>query len=284
MINYDNIILDNVKRRLIYVMYIDPTINSFNDSVAYKVHLKTLKRIFSYRNAFSEVIFIITVDDFDNPLVKDLKYKISSLFINIKNFRIIVEKNDPYHREGKMFKKYVLGKLDDYDGITLFFHTKGLDNKWKDKFPFAWVLGQYFFNTISQKLYIHNFIKDDHKLLLGWPYIKNENQRQWLYAGACYWMKCQEISKYLQEHPQEFEDRLETRTLAEFYFLTRIEQSRADYPLSNIIKDDITLYGSYDINDNVSFVSYLQKTLPYDAYVEFINFYNSIVNDLDSDI
>ena len=53
---------------------------------------------------------------------------------------LIIEKNIPEYREGIIFKKYILDKLDEYDGLTLFFHNKGYHSRYKENFPSHWVI------------------------------------------------------------------------------------------------------------------------------------------------
>lgn len=276
---YNEIFINNIHNRLVYSFFIDDRIKSFNDHISYKVHLECLKAIFEMYPFFHEVIFVITANDITNKLINELKYKLSNICINVINLEFIIEQNDAYSREGNVFKKYILDKLDDYDGITLFFHNKGLDSKYDNDFPYYWIIGQYYFNIIHLMYFQYDSFIKSKKLLYGWPYINDNYYKQWFYAGSCYWMKTQELKKYLDSHYIDHEDKITLKTVAEYYFPTRVELDYVDYPLSNIIKEKCELLFNHNFSDE-SMNEYMKYVLSYNEYINFNDFFKNIMNKI----
>ena len=155
--------LDNIKFRLIYAFYLDNESKSLNDHISYKIHLKCLEYILNKQNIaqqFNEIYFIIHTLNLNNPLIKTLKYKLAIITNNCKHVHFIIEKNIPKYREGIIFKRYILDKLNDYDGMTLFFHNKGYNKTYfenEDSFCSYWIISiciLIIFMNIFQNLYI----------------------------------------------------------------------------------------------------------------------------------
>lgn len=276
-------LIDKIKFRLIYSFFISDKIKSFDDHISYPIHFLCMNECFSWNNInnkplFDECIFIIQASDKNNPLINELKHKLSTYTYNIKNISFIIEENDPYEREGGIFKKYVIDKFNDYDGMTLFFHNKGLNSDYGstiDDWSSYWIIGEYFYLMTFNKEFFGNFLNSN-KLIYGWPYMHDNYHTQWLIGGNCFWMKCKEIKKYIEDNNLQT-NYISTKCISEFYFPEILNKELIDYPNSNIIKD-YTIQSYYEPSINNKFNEYLQKITPYDDYVKFNNFYNYIIN------
>ena len=271
-------IIDNIKTRLIYSFFISNNIKSFDDHISYIMHLICLEYCLTTYSLFDECIFIIHTEDLNNPLIKELKNKLSIITINYKHIQFIIEKTDSYEREGKIFKKYIIDKFDEYDGLTLFFHNKGINDIYKndiDNWCSYWVIGEYYHLMTFRKEYLGNFIRSK-KLIYGWPYMCDNYHPQWLIGGSCYWMKCKDIQTYIKDHNLKT-NYITSRSLAEYYFPEILNKKLIDYPYSNIIKD-YTYHEYYEPSLNGKFNEYLQQITPYNEYVKFKEFYNEMIN------
>lgn len=277
-------LIDKVTQRLIYAFYIKDNINSFDNDKSYKIHFACLRKIFSY-TLYDEAIFIISADNLNNPLIKELMFKLSNICITVKKIRYVIEKNNPEHREGPIFEKHILNKLNDYDGITLYFHNKSCQPTYSLTYNennpdiTYWIIGQYYFNMYVSKEWLSSFIKNNNKLIYGWPYMHDNWHTQWLIGGSCYWMKCQDIYEYITKNNVK-NKHIMSRTISEYYFPEILSKEQVDYPLSNIIKDTIYIYKYYEPSIEASFIDYLQNTLTYNAYVNFMKFYNDIMKEV----
>lgn len=278
-------LINTLSKRLVYSFYIKDNISTFEEDKSYKIHFACLNAIFSNVEAYDEVIFIITADDLNNPLIKELKLNLSNIFVYTKSITYIVEKNDPIHREGPIFEKYILDKLKDYDGITLYFHNKSckptysLTYNENDPDITYWIVGQYYFNMYVSKEWILSFIRNDKKLIYGWPYMHDNWHPQWLIGGSCYWMKCKDIYEYISKNNIENKP-IASRTISEYYILEILNKEQIDYPLSNVIKEELSFGKYYEPSIENSFIDYLQETIPYKTYIDFIEFYNYVMNNL----
>lgn len=279
-------LIDEVKTRIVYSFYLRNDIDSYDKLINdpdYSIHFKCLQYI-NNQCAHDELIFIISTDNKNEQLINDLKINISKIFCLYKSISIIVEPNFKVGREGTVFKKYILEKLNEYDGLTLFFHNKriiktGGPSYWNyliDEDVTYWIIGQYYFNMFLFKEELGSFIRNDKKLIYGWPYMHDNYHPQWLIGGNCFWMKCQEIEKYINENNLS-NTHISERCISEFIFPEMFECDVIDYPCSGIIKEYIET-GFYEPGSNKLFLNYLQNNLPYNTYVNFMNFYNDIMN------
>lgn len=286
----DVILTDEVKRRLIYSLYIDDNIQSLDEHIAYLVAFECLgDSFYNCQDLFNECTFIISASDENNPLIKEVIHKLSKITINCKNISFIIEKNDIEKREGTIFKKYVLNKLDEYDGITLWFHLKGVNSRtYKNElsnWPSAWIIGQYFYLMATSKESLYEFIDKDNKFIYGWPWLYNTYYKDWVIDGACYWMKCQDIKKYIDENNIHISNIL-TKNLAEYVFPKMLNKNQFDYPHSNIIKNEFYLdEAPVSPYNNDKFINYyMQNTTLYNDYIRFIKYYNNVINNVNEKI
>ena len=272
-------LIDKTHFRLIYSFFISNDIKSFNDHISYIIHLLCLNYCLNNYSLIDECIFVIHTENLNNPLIKELKYKLVEISLNIKTVNFIIEKTDSYEREGKIFKKYIIDKFNEYDGLTLFFHNKGINNTYENNINnwcSYWVIGEYYYLMLYPKEYLGNFIRSN-KLIYGWPYMCDNFHPQWLIGGSCYWMKCKDIQKYINDNKLKT-NYITSKCIAEYFFPEIFNKELIDYPHSNIIKN-YTYQEYYEPILNNKFNEYLQRITPYNEYIKFINFYNYIINE-----
>ena len=93
--------------RLIFSYYIT---ESGEITSIHKLHINLLKL---FIDKFQIKDFIITIDDIENiELIENHREYIVSNLGNDVN--IFIEKNDKFNREGIIYYKYVINKLDEY--------------------------------------------------------------------------------------------------------------------------------------------------------------------------
>lgn len=272
-------LIDKISYRLVYSFFISDNIKSFDDHISYPIHFLCLKECLTSYALFDEAIFIIHVTDFNNPLIDELKYKLIEYSICIKKVTFIIEHNDSYEREGGIFNKYIIEKFNEYDGITLFFHNKGLNNVYGndlENWCSYWVIGEYYYLMFFPKEFIGTFIGND-KLIYGWPYMHDILHPQWLIGGSCFWMKCQDIYKYINEKKLE-SGWITSKCISELFFPSFFDKELIDYPNSRIIKDYFDYVDAYVPANNKKFNEYLMEHSTYKDYVGFKSFYDFIVN------
>lgn len=146
--------------RLIFSYYIT---ESGEITSIHKLHINLLKL---FIDKFKIKDFIITIDDTENieSIEKHKNYIISNLGNDIN---IFIEKNDKFNREGIIYYKYVISKLDEYSAnneLLFFGHLKGISNDDLNN-TIKWVSLMYYFNLFYSydaidKLY--NYQKEDY--------------------------------------------------------------------------------------------------------------------------
>lgn len=279
-------IIDDITTRLVYSFYLRDDINSYDELINdpdYNIHFKCLTHI-SNICSHDNVIFIISTNNSNEALLNDIKINLSRIFRFYKSISFIIEPNFNIGREGTVFRKYILNKLDEYDGLTLFFHNKRTVKSngpsfWShiiDEDVTYWIIGQYYFNMYLFKEELGSFMRKQDKLIYGWPYMHDNYHPQWLIGGNCFWMKCQEIEKYIKDN-NITNTPISERCISEFIFPEIFKEDLIDYPCSGIIKEYIET-GFYEPGSNKLFIDYLKNVLPYNTYVNFMNFYNDIMN------
>lgn len=282
-------LLNKKKYRLVYAFYIDNNSKTLNDHIAYKYHFKCLEDILynqQISEKFSEIYFIIHTLDLNNHLIKEVIHKLSQITICCKNVNFIIEQNDPSQREGKIFKKYILDKLDSLDGLTLFFHNKGFNTQYYE-FPAYWVIAQYYFNMFFDYEQFNEFVYNDNKLIFGYPWQTNNNSQTYFIAGSCFWIKCKEVDKYLKSTNYHISQQLyaggcvTVYNCAENFFPALLDESHFDYPFSSIIKSHINSLPQYEYLQTTA-KTYFDYTLPYIFGKKFFEYYDWVVKDIEN--
>lgn len=272
-------LLDDTKERLVYALYVPDDINDIYEDESLRYHLACMENSVRYEISFTEIIFVIHTNNTNTNLIEALKIKLSSIFIMMPNITFILESNAWYAREGAIFRKYVLEKLEEYDGITMFFHNKSI---YKNDDPSydarLWIAGQYCFVFSATKYFLGSFIESD-KIVYGWPYLHDSFHQQHLIGGACYWLKCQELYNYIQQSGKKPNMGIDERSCAEFFIIKELPSTYFDYPRSNILKEYFILDNNvYPHLTNDKIHHYLQNTMTYQMYAALMKFYNEILD------
>ena len=194
-----------MKLQMIYSFYIAD--NECNNSI-YELHYKMLNQVSCF---FDKIIFIICYDG--NPydeIVNNVKHKLIDI-INCNNITFIYEQNIPKYREGIIYKKYIIDKLDKYnDYLTFFAHSKGVTNKDGlnnlDNLK-LWIFSLYYlnfkwFNEARKKLNTHALLKNNY-FSYGALYFKDyrhNNVHNWFYSGSFQLLNTYKINKYIKEN------------------------------------------------------------------------------------
>lgn len=189
----------------------------FEDNEAIKLHLSCLKY---YAKIFDNALFVISVSDIsDIETIKSAEKCI--IDCGFKHLTFKVSEND-YYCEGRAFKENIVDKIETFDGITFFGHTKGVtnvNNPEMDKVSILrWVAGMYYLNL--------NFIDEVERVLVKeFKYsmygaykvvddkIENRNRR-W-YAGTFYWINTNRLYNNMKQRGISFPN-LHDRGYAEF--------------------------------------------------------------------
>lgn len=155
-------------KRIIYALYIFNDIKSFDEIPVYKLHFECLKY---FANIFNKAQFIISVDDFNNPLIDLATTFFQKTFAHCEELHINVEKNVPETREAEWYQKYLVNRLEQLDGYTWFGHSKGVQNMHLDnKCPWFWVSSMYYFSLTQDP----ELSMGDQYYAYGFPFICNQ--------------------------------------------------------------------------------------------------------------
>lgn len=199
-----------MKLQMIYSFFVAD--DECNNEV-YELHYNMLNQISS---VFDKITFIICHNGYPyDDIIKRIKYRLIDI-IHCNNISFIYEQNNPNYREGIIYKKYIIDKLDQYDDyITFFAHTKGVTNK--DGLYFIdnlklWIFGMYYLNfrwlnEMKRKLNTY-VVKNDYDMQndyfsFGGIYFKDyrhNNVHNWFYSGSFQWINTYKINKYIKEN------------------------------------------------------------------------------------
>ena len=203
-----------IVKNLVFSFY---TFKGFMENEAIRLHLKCLKR---YSHIFNNALFVISIKDTsDIGTIKETEKAI--IDCGFRHIKFTVSQND-YYCEGKAFKEEIIDKIDSFEGLTFFGHTKGVTNVENPKMGkvsiLKWIAGMYYLNL--------NFIDEVERMLIKeftcamyGAYkvidkgIENANNR-W-YAGTFYWINTNRLSNNMRQRGRKF-PKLHDRGYAEF--------------------------------------------------------------------
>jgi len=191
-----------MKLQLIYSFYVKDEV--CNDTI-YRLHYKMLNEYF---NLFDNATIIFCIDENQSL---DIIYRLKALFIGYhhKNIQFITEINDPNFREGIIYKKYIIDKLNNYDGLTFFAHSKGVSNHYGyehiDNLK-LWIFSMYYLslNWIEEvKNSIGKYSIFGDKYCFGALYFKDSrhnNGYNWFYSGSFQWINTKKLYDYINDN------------------------------------------------------------------------------------
>lgn len=196
-------------RNLVFYFY---GFDGYKDNRAIKIHFKCLKK---YCNVFDNALFIISVNDITNiKLISDIEHDLINCGFNNISFKI--HQNDVYC-EANVFKEEIVNKLNEYEGITFFGHTKGVSNyteETKDSMD-EWITSMYFFNLEYTKN-IEGYLAFDVSLFYG-HFLSRHLDGLFYYNGTFFWIN----TKKLYHHKNVFnihdDENVDGRGYAELY-------------------------------------------------------------------
>ena len=141
-----------MKKQLVFHFYCD---YGWEENIAVKLHLECIKH---YIHVFDDVVVVIATDHIeDRGLLRAVREHILS-YMDCNTITIKTVQNTEF-REAKTFYDEIVNK--DYDGITLFTHTKGYTNFDVDRYDKErlkeWVICSYWINL--------NFVHETESML-----------------------------------------------------------------------------------------------------------------------
>lgn len=191
-----------VEKTLIFHFY---TPIEYKENAAIRMHLECLKM---YSHVFNHAIFIIAVNDETIHLVEEVEKDIIGCGFS-GDVRFVVAENDAYC-EARTFNEWIYEKLNDYDGLVFFGHTKGVTNvvKYPDysENTMHWIFALYFYSfefieEMEAKMigaafgYFRTFFGP---LLMKCPPINGKNSEIAHYPGTFYWMNTRRLNEDIE--------------------------------------------------------------------------------------
>lgn len=186
--------VDIDKKRMVFAFYLN---ESSLENPINKIHFSFLEK---YINKFDEVIFGIIIDEgLNSYYIEEFEKKILSFYH--KNITFHLYENSQY-REAIVFYNEVATKLELLDGITFYAHNKHTSDMPIEELV-MWVCGLYHFNLELPLDYNFTGI-----CFFGSPLLTDvdfniaavRNKYRWYFAGNFYWIKCQEVYRFMVNH------------------------------------------------------------------------------------
>lgn len=275
---------------MIYSFYI--TDDECNNEI-YELHYNMLHQI---SNIFDKITFIICNDGVSyDDIVKRIKLKLIDI-INCNNISFIYEQNMPEYREGIIYKKYIIDKLDQYDDyLTFFGHTKGVSNQIGlnnlDNLK-LWIFAMYYLNfkwlnEIRRKLNTHSILntyvlKNDY-FSYGGLYFKDyrhNNIHNWFYSGSFQWLNTYKINKYIKDNNINIEsfvceENEQLKRCAELFIGFIFDESHAAFHMDEHYNKQTNHYNmqGWEIS-YINIKEIIEKYLKWDERNEFYEHYN----------
>ena len=277
-----------MKLQLIYSFYIAD--NECNNAI-YKLHYNMIQKISSL---FDKIIIIICHNGSEyDDVVRRIKFKFIDI-LNCKNISIIYEQNIKEYREGIIYKKYIIDKLNDYDGLTFFAHSKGVSNdyglKYIDNLK-LWIYSMYYlnFNWIDEvKNYIGEYSTFGNKYCYGALYFKDHrhnNIHNWFYSGSFQWINTKKLYKYIKEnniHIDQFISKENERLMrcAELFLGSVLPEKNCAFHNDEHYNKEYELFKFYGWEISYENINEMIKAyLKPGEYYELIDKYNKFINE-----
>ena len=131
-----------MKKTLVFHFYVP---KEYKENEVIRMHLVFLKE---YAHIFDSAIFSICFEEKTDELVNEVEHDILSLGFN-KDIRMVIEENTIL-TESVTFKKHIIDRLGELEGMVFFGHTKGVTNKKDHPKRYEdikkWIYALYFYN------------------------------------------------------------------------------------------------------------------------------------------
>lgn len=279
----------NNKLRLIFSYYITP-----NGELTYihKLHLYLLRK---YAYIFNNIDMILVIDDLNNIDAINMHKQYIQDILNVNYINFIIEQNDSYLREGKVYVKYVIDKLDEYainDDLIFFGHTKGLTNENLENTK-IWISLMYYMNLEYLYEVIGKLLdtsRDDFKDYICYGTIYNNHHNTtitkytWMYTGSFHWINPKRLLDFININNIDIDFvhkiPIKNRTSAETFLPNIIDYTHVAFLNDQIYnKDANTLtYEHHDITYNKILYCACMH-MQYDDYINFISFYDNEIKE-----
>ena len=263
--------------RLIYSYYVMDDITDIH-----KYHMLMLSK-FIY--IFNYIDFYLLCNDINNNELINKHIQYIKSILNKDNINFIIIQNDSELREGQIYKKYIIDKLNDYNELIFFAHIKGITNlnnlNNKDN-TYLWIALMYYFNLNYYKQMAEDFL---YNKSLSWGTIYNYDENNitkyhWQYTGSFHWINCKELYNYIKDNNIDlsiYEVKQKMRTCAEEFlgetfdpkYAAFLNHKRYNKYFSHFLYENSSL-PYYNIN----WVGF--ELIDIDSYNNFLNFIKNI--------
>lgn len=192
-----------IKKNLVYHFY---TFEGFENNPVMKLHFHYLKK---YSHVFDNSLFVLSVDDVnDKDLLIMTKKKIIECGFKDISFKVV---ENTQYREALTFYTEIVEKIDSYDGMTFFGHTRGVStiSHTSLEYTFLWL------STIYYSSFEETYLEECEKLLTGVqnPYLfygnplfslsgQKFNKHNLWYFGTMFWINTNLINEYFPSLPK----------------------------------------------------------------------------------
>lgn len=182
------------KKRMVFSFYLNN--NTFENQIN-QIHFFLLEK---YINMFDEVIFGVIIDeDIKDETIERFQAKILSFYHKNISFKFY---DNTEYREAWVFYNEVATKLEHLDDWTFYAHNKHCSAMPIEELV-AWVCGLYYFT-----LEIPPLKEETGICFYGSPLLTDanfnikavKNKYAWYYAGNFYWLKGQEIKRFMDNN------------------------------------------------------------------------------------
>ena len=280
---YTNFKIKYMNLRLVYYYWIpnDGGSNIMN------IHHNCLKY---YKDIFDEAIFIISIDDLND---KEKLKNTQNLFLSFgfKNIKFKIRQNDPMLRESIVFKEEIMDKLDEYDGLTFFAHSKGNTSHDLELFDFRyisnWITQMYFFclndiNDVKKCLTDEDYYLTYGGMLMDVPNTAS-NKYNWYYPGNFYWINGKRLAKYIKDNNIKMPDLLSWSTIQTDEYIKRFYAEDVFGSLFTSERAASSLKKYYEYCDNYRNCDHIREKTSPEIYDEYKRFYKNIaLNGVDA--
>ena len=199
-----------MKKQLMYYFYFD----TFEFLEVYKLHFACIN---SYNDIFDQYTFIIGVDDIDDKnLIDHWKNIIQSYINSNKKISFFVEKNSKEYRDGIVCYKYLISKLNEFDGLVLWGHSKR-DLQLDKDIVYNWITMMHYQNWCMNDHIENTLCSLDNNYCCHGPFLsyKNGSFNKLFYMGGMYWIY---PKKVLQLFEKEYIEMINYIELVKYHY------------------------------------------------------------------
>lgn len=207
-------------KHLIFYIWAYPQIRK---NPLYWVHIRCLSK---YISIFNDVSFYIALNEYnDTSLYRNIINDINTECSINSSIAFYKLQNDFFYREAKTVYEELFIKLNDYDGITMFGHMKGLRNTVSDDLVLSeerftlkniscWVCGMYY-SLLNNVDFVCDKLLWERYATYGTYANISPNGIQ--YCGSFYWINSKKLLNYIHKNNKQIPE-LCDRTYAESVF------------------------------------------------------------------